>query len=207
MTPVPPRTARRSPGLGALLRDARNRFKEDVKAAKERDPAVRSTAEVVLAYPGLHALWFHRIAHRMWRKPSLRLAARVLSHINRAFTGIEIHPAAQLGRRVFIDHGMGVVIGQTAELGDDVLLYHGVTLGGRSMSRGKRHPTIGNGVVLGTGARILGPITVGDNSQIGANAVVVKNVPAGAVVVGVPGRVRERPRDDYDEYADPAIYI
>lgn len=143
----------------------------------------------------------------MWRKPALRLAARVLSHVNRAFTGIEIHPAAQLGHRVFIDHGMGVVIGETAEVGDDVLIYHGVTLGGRSMSRGKRHPTVGNSVVLGTGARILGPITIGDHAQIGANAVVVKDVPAQAVVVGVPGRVRNRPEADYDEYADPAIYI
>lgn len=207
LNPVPPRTARPSSGFGALLRAARTRFREDVSAAKERDPAVRSTAELVLAYPGLHALWFHRMAHRMWRRPGLRLAARIVSHISRALTGIEIHPAAQLGHRVFIDHGMGVVIGETAEVGDDVLIYHGVTLGGRSMSRGKRHPTIGNGVVLGTGARVLGPITIGDNTQVGANAVVVKNVPADAVVVGVPGRVRERPRDDYDEYADPAIYI
>ncbi|HLR56081.1 MAG TPA: serine O-acetyltransferase [Actinomycetales bacterium] len=207
MTPHRLRTARRGSGLGALLRDARNRFRDDVTAAKERDPAVRSTAEVVLAYPGLHALWLHRMAHRMWRKPGLRLAARVFSHLNRALTGIEIHPAAQLGKRVFIDHGMGVVIGETAEVGDDVLLYHGVTLGGRSMSRGKRHPTVGNGVVLGTGARILGPVTIGDGAQIGANAVVVKDVPAQAVVVGVPGRVRERPAEKYDEYADPAIYI
>ncbi len=207
MTPHRLRTARRSSGLGALLRDARNRFRDDVRAAKERDPAVRSTAEVVLAYPGLHALWLHRMAHRMWRKPGLRLAARVFSHLNRALTGIEIHPAAQLGKRVFIDHGMGVVIGETAEVGDDVLLYHAVTLGGRSMSRGKRHPTVGNGVVLGTGARVLGPVTIGDGAQIGANAVVVKDVPAHTVVVGVPGRVRERPAEKYDEYADPAIYI
>lgn len=160
-----------------------------------------------MAYPGLHALWLHRVAHRMWRKPALRLAARVLSHVNRALTGIEIHPAARLGRRVFIDHGMGVVIGQTAEVGDDVLIYHGVTLGGRSMSRGKRHPTVESGVVLGTGARILGPVTVGEGAQIGANAVVVKDVPAAAIVVGVPGRVLERSESDYDEYQDPAIYI
>lgn len=207
MTPTPPRTARRRSPLGALLRDARHRFQEDVRAAKERDPAVRSTAEVVLAYPGLHALWFHRMAHRMWRRPSLRLAARVLSHLNRALTGIEIHPAAQLGRRVFIDHGMGVVIGETSEVGDDVLLFHGVTLGGRSMSRGKRHPTVGNRVTIGTGARVLGPINIGDDAQIGANAVVVKDVPDDVVVVGVPGRVRERPSTHYDEFADPAIYI
>lgn len=201
------RSARRGPGLGALLRAARARFQEDVQAAKDRDPAVRSQAEVILAYPGLHALWLHRVAHRMWRKPALRLAARVLSHVNRALTGIEIHPAARLGRRVFIDHGMGVVIGQTAEVGDDVLIYHGVTLGGRSMSRGKRHPTVESGVVLGTGARILGPVTVGEGAQIGANAVVVKDVPAAAIVVGVPGRVLERSESDYDEYQDPAIYI
>jgi len=202
---VPP--ARRSEGFGALLRAARHRFKEDVRAAKDRDPAVRSTAEVVLAYPGLHALWLHRIAHRMWRRRPFRLPARVLSHINRALTGIEIHPGAKLGRRVFIDHGMGVVIGETSEVGDDVMMYHGVTLGGRSMFKGKRHPTIGDRVVIGTGARVLGPITIEEDAQIGANAVVVKDVPAKAVVVGIPGRVRKRPGDDYDEYADPAIYI
>lgn len=207
LTPRPSRSARPGSGLGALFRDARVRFKEDIQAAKDRDPAVRSQAEVILAYPGLHALWLHRIAHRMWRRPGLRLAARVLSHLNRAVTGIEIHPGAKLGQRVFIDHGMGVVIGQTAEVGDDVLIYHGVTLGGRSMSRGKRHPTVENGVVLGTGARVLGPVTIGEGAQIGANAVVVKDVPSRAVVVGVPGRVLPRPDSDYDEYQDPAIYI
>lgn len=201
------RTARPGFDLGGLLRSAARRWREDLEAARDRDPAARSTAELILAYPGLHALWLHRLAHRMWHQPSLRLLARLLSHFNRALTGIEIHPGAKLGRRLFIDHGMGVVIGETAEVGDDVLMYHGVTLGGRSMSRGKRHPTIGSHVVIGTGARVLGPISVGDGAQIGANAVVVKDVPAGAVVVGVPGVVRQRPADKYDEFADPAIYI
>ena len=192
----------------------RARLREDLQAARERDPAVRSTAELVLAYPGLHAVWAHRVAHRMWREPSLRLAARVFAHVSRHFTGIEIHPGATIGRRFFIDHGMGVVIGETAEVGDDVMIYHGVTLGGRSLAKVKRHPTIGDGVTIGAGARVLGPVVVGAHARIGANAVVVRDVPAGAVVVGVPGEVRtpgeigRQPSDlDSLDAVDPAIWI
>ncbi len=170
-------------------------LREDLQAARDGDPAARSLAEVALAYPGVHAVWAYRVAHRMWREPSLRLAARLLSQATRAATGIEIHPGAQLGRRLFIDHGMGVVIGETAVVGDDVVLFHGATLGGRSMRPGKRHPTIGDRVVVGSGAKILGAVWVGDGAQIGANAVVVKDVPAGAVAVGVPAVVREVARE------------
>ena len=185
----------------------RERLREDLDTAARRDPAARSRAELVLAYPGLHAIWAHRLAHRMWGA-GFHLAARVLSHVNRSVTGIEIHPGATIGRRFFIDHGMGVVIGETAEVGDDVMLYHGVTLGGRSMAKTKRHPTVGDDVVIGAGARVLGPVVIGAGAQVGANSVVVHDVPAGAVVVGVPGRVRMRPasaQDDLD--VDPAIYI
>lgn len=185
-----------------------DRLREDLATAARRDPAVRSRAELVLCYPGLQAVWVHRVAHRMWQRPGLRLAARMLSNVNRTLTGVEIHPGAEIGRRFFIDHAMGVVIGETAEVGDDVMLYHGVTLGGRSMNRGKRHPTVQDGAVLGAGATVLGPVTVGAGAQIGANAVVVKDVPADAIVVGVPGRVRERPASvDPDDAADPALWI
>jgi serine O-acetyltransferase len=163
---------------------------EDLDAARAHDPAARSNLEVALAYPGVHALWAHRMAHRMWRVAFLRLPARLLSQLARALTGIEIHPAARLGHRMFIDHGMGVVIGETAVVGDDVMLYHGVTLGGRSLNRGKRHPTLGDRVTVGAGAKVLGPVWIGDDAQIGANAVVVKDVPAGAVAVGIPARIR-----------------
>ena len=186
--------------------DWRVRFREDLYAAVERDPAARTRLEVVLAYPGLHAVWLHRLAHRWWQHPPLKLAARVLSHLNRALTGIEIHPGARLGRRLFIDHGMGVVIGETSEVGDDVLLYHGVTLGGRSTSPGKRHPTLEDKVTIGAGARVLGPVRIGVGARVGANAVVVKDVPADGVVVGVPGRMLPRPSDAADG-VDPAIYI
>lgn len=174
--------------LGCFLRVLR----EDLQAARDRDPAARSLLEVALAYPGVHAIWGYRVTHRMWREPGLRLLARLLSQAVRSATGIEIHPGARLGRRLFIDHGMGIVIGETAEVGDDVVMFHGATLGGVSMTHGKRHPTIGNGVVIGSGARILGPIRVGDNARIGANAVVVKDVPANATAVGVPAAVRLR---------------
>jgi serine O-acetyltransferase len=149
----------------------------------------------LLSYPGLHALWGHRIAHWLWGH-NLKLLARLFSQLMRLFTGIEIHPGATIGRRFFIDHGMGVVIGETSEVGDDVTLYHGVTLGGTSLNKGKRHPTLGNGVVAGAGAKILGAIEIGDNSRVGANAVVVKSVPPNSVVVGVPGQVlvRSKPR-------------
>lgn len=174
----------------ALPRRAWSLLREDLQAARDRDPAARTRLEVALAYPGLHALWVHRVTHRMWRNPLLRLPARLISQMSRSVTGVEIHPGAQLGRRLFIDHGMGIVIGQTAVVGDDVLLFHNVTLGGRTMTHGKRHPTVGNRVVVGAGAKILGPVWIGDDAQIGANAVVVKDVPAGAVAVGVPAKIR-----------------
>ena len=182
---------------------------DDLEVALREDPAARTRFEVAVAYPGVHAVWAYRLAHRMWHEPGLRLPARLLSQATRAATGIEIHPAAKLGHRLFIDHGMGVVIGETAEVGDDVVLFHGATLGGRSMRHGKRHPTLGNGVVVGAGAKILGPVRIGDGAQIGANAVVVKDVPAGAVAVGVPAEVRQLPESwsaDGD-FLDPAIYI
>ena len=163
----------------------------DIKAVLQRDPAARSALEVVLCYPGLWALWAHRIAHRLWHL-RLRLAARVVAQWARLLTGIDIHPAATIGPRLFIDHGTGVVIGETAEIGADVTLYHGVTLGGTSLNKGKRHPTLHDRVVVGAGAKVLGPITVGEGSRIGANAVVVRDVPADVVVVGVPGEIVRR---------------
>jgi serine O-acetyltransferase len=164
------------------------RLREDIRTVFAKDPAARSTAEVLFLYPGLHALWFHRLAHWFWVR-RLWFAGRLVSHLGRFFTGIEIHPGAVIGRRVFIDHGMGVVIGETAEVGDDVLIYMGVVLGGTALVNEKRHPTIGDGVIIGSGASVLGPITVGDYARIGAGAVVVRPVPAGATVVGVPGRI------------------
>jgi serine O-acetyltransferase len=164
------------------------RIRDDIRIVFERDPAARSTLEVLLTYPGLHAVWIHRVSHRLWRW-RLKLIARVLSQLARWFTGVEIHPGATIGNRFFIDHGMGVVIGETAEIGDDCTLYHGVTLGGTSWERAKRHPTLGKNVVVGAGAKILGPITIGDNARVGSNSVVVKDVPANATVVGIPGRI------------------
>ncbi|MDO4888007.1 MAG: serine O-acetyltransferase EpsC [Actinomycetaceae bacterium] len=182
------------------------RAREDVRAAREHDPAARSNIEVVLSYPGVHAIWGHRLAHAMWsRSPRLRVPARLVSQAVRSLTGIEIHPGAHIGRRFFIDHGMGVVIGETAEVGDDCMLYHGVTLGGTSLEATKRHPTLGDGVVVGAGAKMLGPIHVGDGVQVGANAVVVKDVPPHTTAVGVPARVRERTNESTT--IDPAIYI
>ncbi|GAB3679935.1 serine O-acetyltransferase EpsC [Angustibacter aerolatus] len=192
----------------SFWRSARARVLEDLDAAAVRDPAARNRLELLLCYPGLHAVWIHRAAHRLWRRPGLRLAARLLSQLNRSLTGVEIHPGAVVGRRLFIDHAMGVVIGETAEVGDDVLLYHGVTLGGRSLARAKRHPTLEDGVSVGAGARVLGPITIGAGSQIGANSVVVKDVPPNSIVVGVPGVARPaQGHDVYDVWADPEIYI
>ncbi len=162
-------------------------MRDDVRCVLARDPAARSALEVVLCYSGLHAVWMHRITHRLW-KADFRLLARWLAQIARGLTGIEIHPGATIGPRLFIDHGMGVVIGETAEIGANVTLYHGVTLGGVSLSHGKRHPTIEDGVVIGAGAKVLGAITVGANTRIGANAVVVKDVEPDMVVVGVPGK-------------------
>jgi serine O-acetyltransferase len=165
-------------------------LREDIQTVFAKDPAARNTLEVIFCYPGLHALWFHRFAHFLWQH-KLRFLARLLSHINRFLTGVEIHPGARIGRRFFIDHGAGVVIGETSEIGDDVLLYQGVALGGTTLKKGKRHPTIGNNVVMGTGAVALGAITIGDGAKVGAGSVVVKSVPPGATVVGIPGRITE----------------
>ena len=163
-------------------------IREDIASVFDRDPAARTTFEVLTCYPGVHARIAHRMTHRLW-KWHFKWLARFISHIARFFTGIEIHPGATIGRRFFIDHGMGVVIGETAEIGDDVTMYHGVTLGGTSWKEGKRHPTLGNGVVVGAGAKILGPIHIGDNAKIGSNAVAVKDVPAGATAAGIPARI------------------
>lgn len=163
-------------------------FKSDFNVVFERDPAARSTLEVIFAYPGFHAIFLHRISNWLW-KNHLKLLARGLSHISRFLTGIEIHPGAKIGKGFFIDHGMGVVIGETSEIGDNVTIYHGVTLGGTSFTRGKRHPTIENNVTIGAGAKILGPLTVGSNSKIGANSVVIVDVPTNSTVVGIPGKI------------------
>jgi serine O-acetyltransferase len=162
--------------------------REDIAAVFERDPAARSYFEVLFCYPGLHALWWHRIDHWLWRH-GLRFFARFGSQIARWFTGIEIHPGAEIGRRLFIDHGMGVVIGETAIVGDDVTIYQGVTLGGTGKEKGKRHPTVGNNVTIGAGARLLGNITIGENSRVGAGSVVLRNVPDNSTIVGVPGHI------------------
>ena len=180
---------------------------EDIRAAMDRDPAARSSAEVFLLYPGLHALWGHRIAHFFYRHKCFFLA-RLISQTNRFFTQIEIHPGATIGRRFFIDHGAGVVIGETSEIGDDVLMYQGVVLGGTSLDKKKRHPTIGNNVVIGSRAVILGAIKIGDGARIGSGSVVIKPVPPGATVVGVPGRIVEEEREhkidlDHNRLPDP----
>jgi serine O-acetyltransferase len=165
-------------------------LREDIQTVFAKDPAARSVPEVIFFYPGLHALWFHRPAHFFWCH-RLKFLARLVSHISRFLTGIEIHPGAKIGRRFFIDHGAGVVIGETAEVGDDVLIYQGVVLGGTTLKKGKRHPTVGNNVVIGTGAVALGAIIIGDGARIGSGSVVVKSVPPGATVVGIPGRIVE----------------
>ena len=188
-------------------------LREDLDNARSHDPAGRGDFENALVYSGLHAIWSHRLAHRLWARPAWRGPARVLAQVTRVFTGIEIHPGATIGRRFFIDHGMGVVIGETTEIGDDVMVYHGVTLGGRSLNKGKRHPTIGNRVTVGAGAKVLGPILVGDDSAIGANAVVTHDVPADSIATGIPAIVRPRtekqrePAVDPTTYIDPAMYI
>ena len=164
------------------------RLKEEIAVVFERDPAARNTWEVITCYPGFHALLMHRLAHWLWAR-ELKWLARLTSHVGRWLTGIEIHPGATIGRRFFIDHGMGVVIGETAEIGDDCTLYHGVTLGGTSWNKGKRHPTLGDGVVVGAGAKILGPISIGPGAKVGSNAVVVKDVPPGATAIGIPARI------------------
>lgn len=175
-----------------------SQLREDIRSVFHRDPAARNTLEVLLTYPGLHALLFHRLAHGCWNW-RLKLLARMISGFARWMTGIEIHPGAKIGRRFFIDHGMGVVIGETADIGDDVTLYHGVTLGGTSWDKGKRHPTLENGVVVGAGAKVLGPITLHADSRVGSNSVVTRDVPAGATVVGIPGRVIRQADDSADE--------
>jgi serine O-acetyltransferase len=171
------------------------RLREDINSVFDRDPAARNFLEVLTNYPGLHALLIHRLSHWLWRK-NLKWLARSLSTFSRWLTGVEIHPGATIGRRFFIDHGMGVVIGETAEVGDDVTLYQGVTLGGTSWNKGKRHPTLADGVIVGAGAKILGPFTVGAGAKIGSNAVVTKEVPAGATVVGIPGKIVKRAEPD-----------
>ena len=182
-------------------------FKEDIKTVFAKDPAARSTLEVLLCYPGLHALWLHRIAHFLWQH-RFRLLSRLISHLNRFLTGIEIHPGASIGRRFFIDHGAGVVIGETSQIGDDVLIYQGVVLGGTTTEKKKRHPTVGNNVVIGAGAIALGAITIGDDARIGSGSVVIKSVPPGVTVVGVPGRsVEDRHKPilelDHGKLPDP----
>ncbi|MVA76368.1 serine O-acetyltransferase [Auraticoccus sp. F435] len=191
--PLLARTSADAPAPGspaALVTRAWARWREDTDTAISHDPAARNRAEITLAYSTVHAVWAYRVAHRLWGRGH-RLSARMLSQAARAATGVEIHPGAVIGRRFFIDHGMGVVIGETAEIGDDVMLYHGVTLGGRSpLARGKRHPTLRDGVMVGAGASILGPVTVGAGAKVGSNAVVTRDVAPGATVVGVPARER-----------------
>ena len=174
--------------------------REDISSVLNRDPAARNVFEVITTYPGIHAVIFHRLSHKMWNL-NFNWLARVFSNLARWYTGIEIHPGATIGRRFFIDHGMGVVIGETAEIGDDCTLYHGVTLGGISWNKGKRHPTLEQGVVIGAGAKVLGPITIGKNAKIGSNAVVVKDVPENATAVGIPARILE------EEKAKAAAHI
>lgn len=187
-----------------------DRIREDIQTVFAKDPAARTVWEVLTCYPGLHATWLHRVAHFLWRHRLLFLG-RLLSHINRWLTGIEIHPGARIGRRFFVDHGMGVVIGETAEIGDDVLMYQGVVLGGTSLEKKKRHPTIGDNVVIGAGATVLGPVTVGDGARIGAGSVVIKPVLPGTTIVGVPGHVaggkREQPGVDLEHgrLPDPVL--
>lgn len=176
------------------------RLREDIAVVFERDPAAKSTLETLIAFPGLHALTLHRLNHWLWTR-GWHVAARFGSHLTRFLTGIEIHPGARIGRRFFIDHGMGVVIGETTEIGEDCSIYHGVTLGGTTWSKGKRHPTLEAGVIIGAGAKVLGPITLGAGARIGSNAVVVKDVPAGATVVGVPGHVISRGGTDVTKEA------
>ncbi len=180
-----------------------SRIKEDIKSVFDRDPAARNTFEVLTNYPGMHAIWIHRLSNKLWRN-NWKLLARLLSTFSRWLTGVEIHPGAKLGRRFFIDHGMGIVIGETAEIGDDVTLYHGVTLGGTSWKEGKRHPTLGNNVVIGAGAQVLGPIRIGDYGKVGSNSVVVKDVPDNATAVGIPGKIVNAKKTSTDEFREKA---
>lgn len=203
-SPTPPTSQRE--GLSGFIRDAI----DDIRAVQRADPAARTFAEVVTTYPGLHALWLHRIAHWLWNDDH-KLAARMLSHYNRHLTGVEIHPGAVIGRRVFIDHGMGVVIGETAVVGDDCLIYKGVVLGGTTLERTKRHPTVGKGVTIGSNACILGPVDVGDGARIGSGSVVIKDVDEYGTVVGIPGRLVSKEEEktvghpdlEHDKLPDP----
>lgn len=187
------------------------RIKEDVQTVFAKDPAARTWWEIVTCYPGIHAIWLHRVAHAFWQR-GLHWLARFISHVSRFLTGIEIHPGAEIGRRFFIDHGMGVVIGETSEVGDDVLMYKGAVLGGTSLRKGKRHPTVGDNVIIGSNAVILGPITIGDNVKVGSGAVVIESVPSDSTVVGVPGRVVRGPhveevKLDHGRLPDPIAEI
>ena len=189
------------------------RLREDIENVRQHDPAARGAVEIALNYSGMHAIWAHRLTHKLWQKEETKSLARTLSQFARFLTGVEIHPGATIGRRFFIDHGMGIVIGETAEVGDDVMLYHGVTLGGRSLEKVKRHPTIGDRVTIGAGAKVLGPVEIGSDSAIGANAVVVNDRPADSIITGIPAKHRPRtpekkkPLVDAVEYIDPAMWI
>ena len=183
-------------------------LKEDLDNAREHDPAARGDVENALVYSGLHAIWAHRAAHALWVKGgAAKGLARILAQVTRFLTGIEIHPGATIGRRFFIDHGMGVVIGETAEIGDGVMLYHGVTLGGRSLAKIKRHPTLEDNVTVGAGAKVLGPVVIGAGSAIGANSVVTRDCPPDSIVVGIPGEARPRKKDEHKPLYDPAVYV
>lgn len=183
-------------------------LKEDLDNAREHDPAARGDIENALVYSGLHAIWSHRLAHALWLRGGVaKGVARVLAQLTRFLTGIEIHPGATIGRRFFIDHGMGVVIGETTEIGDGVMLYHGVTLGGRSLEKVKRHPTIEDNVTVGAGAKVLGPVVIGKGSAIGANSVVTRSCPPESIVVGIPGKVRERQPSEHKPLRDAASYV
>ena len=189
------------------------RLREDIENVREHDPAARVAGEIMLNYSGMHAIWVHRLTHKLWQKDGTKSLARTLSQLTRFLTGVEIHPGAVIGRRFFIDHGMGIVIGETAEIGDDVMLYHGVTLGGRSLEKVKRHPTIEDRVTIGAGAKVLGPVVIGADSAIGANAVVVNDHPRDSIITGIPAKHRlrtpekKKPLVDAVEYIDPAMWI
>ncbi len=191
----------------------RARLREDLDTVKAHDPAARGDVEIMINYSGMHAIWAHRLAHKLWQRESTRTLARTLSQFTRFMTGVEIHPGATIGHRFFIDHGMGVVIGETTEIGDDVMIYHGVTLGGRSLEKGKRHPTIGDRVTIGAGAKVLGPVLIGADSAIGGNSVVVHDHPEDSIITGIPARSRPRapenkkPLVDAVEYVDPTMWI
>ncbi|MDO4909246.1 MAG: serine O-acetyltransferase EpsC [Corynebacterium sp.] len=180
-------------------------IREDLANARDHDPAARGDVENAIVYSGLHAIWSYRIAHKLWQK-NLKAPARILSQFTRFLTGVEIHPGATIGRRFFIDHGMGVVIGETAEIGDGVMLYHGVTLGGQVLTQTKRHPTLQDNVTVGAGAKVLGPITIGEGSAIGANAVVTKDVPPHHIAVGIPAKNRPRKDSEFIKLVDPDYY-